>query len=51
MPPGNSGNFMSTHYTDQTQKWLEGELNPTILSREQVEAQAKGKIVFMPLTK
>ena len=51
MPPGNSGNFMSSHYTDQTQKWLEGELNPTILSREQVEAQAEGKIVFTPLTK
>ncbi|MBN1635573.1 MAG: penicillin acylase family protein [Deltaproteobacteria bacterium] len=45
-PPGNSGNFMSGHYKDQTAKWLSGQYNPILLSRKAIEAQAEGTIVF-----
>lgn len=47
-PPGNSGNFMSRHYKDQTGKWLIGEYNPILLNRKTVEKNAKGTIVFKP---
>ncbi len=36
LPGGISGNFMSPHYDDQLQLWLEGKYRPFVLDREEV---------------
>lgn len=48
-PPGNSGNFMSPFYKDQSDKWLNGKYNPILLKKEEVNKHAVGAIVIKPV--
>ncbi len=43
---GQSGHPASKHYDDMIQLWLRGELHPMLWSREQVEANAEGRLVL-----
>jgi penicillin amidase len=45
-PPGQSGNLASPHYDDLAQPWLEGEYHPMLWTREQVETEAKDKLIL-----
>jgi penicillin amidase len=45
-PPGQSGQLASLHYDDLAQPWLEGEYHPMLWTREQVEAEARAKLVL-----
>jgi penicillin amidase len=44
--PGQSGQPSSAHYADQLQTWLKGEYHTMLFSREQVEKEAKSKVVL-----
>ena len=45
-PPGQSGHLASPHYDDLAHLWLEGEYHPMLWTREQVEAEAEGKLII-----
>ena len=45
-PPGQSGQLASPHYDDLAQPWLNGEYHPMLWTRQQVEADAKAKLVL-----
>lgn len=47
-PNGQSGNFQSPYYKDQTAPWLKGELKPMLWSRPLIEEQAKYKATLTP---
>lgn len=44
--PGQSGQPSSPHYTDQIQSWFKGDYHPMLFTREQVEKEAKNKLVI-----
>jgi penicillin amidase len=46
VPPGQSGHLASPHYDDLAQPWLEGEYQPMLWRRDQVEAEAVAKLVL-----
>jgi len=48
LPGGISGNFMSPHYDDQLQLWLEGKYRPFVLDREDVNKDRKSLLKFKP---
>jgi len=43
---GVSGNFMSPHYDDQAQMWLNHEYRPFVLEREEVERDAAHTLIL-----
>jgi len=45
-PPGQSGQLANPHYDDLAQPWLEGEYHPMLWTREQVHAEAQGKLIL-----
>ena len=47
IPTGISGNFMSPHYKDQAEKWLNVDYRPFVLGREKVEADAAYRMTFI----
>lgn len=48
MPTGQSGNFMSKHYSDMTSMWLKGEYIKVPLTFKEFKKKAKHKFVFIP---
>jgi penicillin amidase len=48
--PGQSGQPGSPHYGDLLPLWAEGRYFPLLFSREQVETQAKDRLLLEPLT-
>jgi penicillin amidase len=50
IPTGISGNFMSDHYDDQTERWLRVEYRPFFLEREDVEKDAVYHLTMVPRT-
>lgn len=44
--PGQSGQPSCPHYTDQLHAWLKGEYHPMLFSLEEVQKQAKSKLVL-----
>jgi penicillin amidase len=44
--PGQSGHPTSLHYDDQIDPWFEGRYHTMLFSREQVELEAKSKLVL-----
>ncbi len=49
IPTGISGNFMSPHYDDQTELWLNGKYRPFVLDRKSVEDDARYRLIMLPL--
>jgi penicillin amidase len=47
-PPGQSGQLGSQHYDDLIMPWIEGEYCDMLWEREQIENQAKTKLVMNP---
>jgi penicillin amidase len=47
-PPGQSGQLASQNYDDLVQPWLDGEYHPMLWTRDQVEAEAKGRLLLKP---
>ncbi len=47
IPTGISGNFMSDHYSDQSDMWYRGEYRPFILNREKVEQNQQYRMRFI----
>ena len=47
-PPGNSGNFMSPFYRNQSENWLTGGYNPILLEEEEIQKHAVGTITIRP---
>jgi penicillin amidase len=45
---GQSGHFLSRHYDDQISLWLEGQYHPMLFQQEDIEANARGRIIFKP---
>jgi penicillin amidase len=45
-PPGQSGHLASPHYADFATLWLKGEYHPMLWTREQVEAEAEGRLIL-----
>ena len=45
---GNSGNFMSPHYSDQIQMFLQGKYRPFYLSRKKVIEDVQHRLVLRP---
>ncbi|MCP4553596.1 MAG: penicillin acylase family protein, partial [Bacteroidetes bacterium] len=48
LPGGISGNFMSPHYDDQMQLWLEGKYRPFVLDRKEVMKDKMGLLKLVP---
>ena len=48
-PPGQSGQIASKHYDDLIDPWLKGQYFPMLWTREQVDAEVKGKVILNPL--
>jgi acyl-homoserine lactone acylase PvdQ len=48
-PVGQSENYLSTHYSDQTEYWRRGELKPMPWSRTAVEAATTSRLAASPL--
>lgn len=46
IPPGQSSHVASPHYDDLIQPWLKGEYLPMLWTREQVEAEAVGRLTI-----
>jgi penicillin amidase len=46
IPPGQSGQVGSPHYDDLALLWLKGEYHPMLWTRQQVETQAKSKLIL-----
>ena len=44
LPSGQSGHPGSRHYADMISQWRRGEYHPMLWDREQVEAQARGRL-------
>ena len=44
LPTGQSGHPGSRHYSDMISRWRRGEYHPMLWDREQVEAQARGRL-------
>ena len=47
-PPGQSGQLASQYYDDLAQLWLNGEYHPMLWTRDQVEAEAIGRLLLKP---
>jgi penicillin amidase len=45
-PPGQSGQLGSPHYDDLIDPWLKGEYHPMLWTREQVEEEAKHRLLL-----
>ncbi|MEZ5357803.1 MAG: penicillin acylase family protein [Candidatus Zixiibacteriota bacterium] len=48
IPTGISGNFMSPHYKDQSEMWLNGDYRPFVLSSDRIEADIVTKMQIIP---
>lgn len=48
VPPGQSENAASPHYDDLIQPWLQGEYQPMLWTRQQVEDACEHKLVLQP---
>ncbi len=48
IPPGQSGHLGSPHYDDLIEPWLHGKYHPLLWTREQIESQAKHRLVLQP---
>jgi penicillin amidase len=48
LPSGQSGHPGSRHYADMTAMWRRGEYHPMLWGREQVEANARGRLELEP---
>ncbi|MCK5124713.1 MAG: penicillin acylase family protein [candidate division Zixibacteria bacterium] len=51
IPTGVSGNFMSPHYRDQSERWLKVEYRPFVLSRKEVEKDVSYRMSILPVNK
>ena len=51
LPTGNSGNFMSPYYSDQTQMFLQGKYRPFYLSRKKVIKDVQHRLILAPTEK
>ena len=47
-PSGQSGNFMSGHYRDQTKMYINGNVRKEMLNRKEIEATNSSKMIFRP---
>ncbi len=47
-PPGQSGQLGSRHYDDLIEPWLQGEYFPMLWTREQVDKEAKKRLLLEP---
>jgi penicillin G amidase len=48
LPPGESGHVGSRHYADMISMWRRGQYHPMLWDRDQVEAQARGRLELAP---
>jgi acyl-homoserine lactone acylase PvdQ len=48
LPTGNSGNFMSSHYSDQAPLFMKGEYREPRLTTEQIAAHQQHELNFSP---
>ncbi|MFX1513160.1 MAG: penicillin acylase family protein, partial [Promethearchaeota archaeon] len=46
--PGQSGILGSPHYNDFADLWIEGKYHPMLWTREEIEAEAEGKLILKP---
>ncbi|MFX0065874.1 MAG: penicillin acylase family protein [Candidatus Hermodarchaeota archaeon] len=46
--PGQSGHLASTHYDDLIELWTKGDYHPMLWKRDQINAEAKGKLTLVP---
>ena len=51
IPTGISGNFLSPHYDDQMQKFIDGKYRPFVFSRREVIKDAKRRLLLVPSPK
>jgi penicillin amidase len=49
MPPGQSGNTQSQFYNDHLQKWLDGQYNPMLWEKEEIERKTKYRLNLQPI--
>ena len=47
-PTGQSGNFLSKHYDDQAQMFVDVEFRPQLMTKEDVEAHTQSTLKLMP---
>ncbi|GMV91234.1 MAG: penicillin amidase [Candidatus Hydrogenedentota bacterium] len=48
LPTGNSGNFMSPHYGDQAERFMNGEYRRALLDAEDIELDKAHELRFVP---
>ena len=48
-PSGQSGNFMSGYYSDQTKMYINGQVRKEMMNRKEIESTYNSKLVFKPL--
>ena len=47
-PSGQSGNFMSRYYRDQTKMYINGSVRKEMMNRKEIESTYNSKIIFEP---
>jgi penicillin G amidase len=45
---GESGRWMSPHYDDQTELWMDVEYHPMWMEKSKIEENSTGKTLFVP---
>ncbi|NJB35776.1 penicillin acylase family protein [Croceivirga sp. JEA036] len=49
LPTGQSGNPFSSHYKDQTAKYLKGEFRKMLMNKKEIQEKSKNVLVLKPL--
>ena len=47
-PSGQSGNFMSSHYSDQTKMYISGNVRKEMMNKNEIQATYTSKMTFKP---
>ena len=48
-PSGQSGNFMSRYYHDQTRMYINGSVRKEMMNKKEIETNSNSKLTFVPL--
>jgi penicillin amidase len=50
-PTGQSGNFLSKHYDDQAQMFVDVKFRPQLMNEAEIEENKASVLILMPQTK